>query len=189
MNQTPLIMIIRHAEKPTDELSGVHPNGDASENCLIARGWQRSGALVPYFAPAFGDVANPKLLKPSCLIAANREAPGADPQEKSLREEQTLSALSDAIKVPLDVSCGKGMETRVAQIAMMQQGPVLIAWDHHKIVEISRLISDDPAIPKEWPGTRFDMVFVFRAKPEGGYDFEQVPQMLLPGDLSDLFPA
>jgi hypothetical protein len=189
MNQSPLIMIIRHAEKPTEELAGIHPNGDQSDNCLIVRGWQRAGALVPYLAPAVGNAANPKLARPIHLMAANREAPGADPKEKSLREEQTLSALSDAIKVPLDVSCGKGMETKAAQIAMEQEGPVLIAWDHNKIVELSRQISDDPAIPGEWPGSRFDMVFVFRAKAGGGYDFEQVPQMLLPGDFEDLFPA
>ena len=182
-------MIIRHAEKPTEELAGVHPNGARSENCLIARGWQRSGALVPYLAPAFGNLMNPKLARPTYLIAANREAPGADPKEKSLREEQTLSALSDAIQIGLDVSCGKGMEARAAEIAMAQAGPVLIAWDHHKIVELSRLISTDPAIPQEWPGTRFDMVFVFRANKAEGYDFEQVPQMLLPGDLEELFPA
>jgi hypothetical protein len=189
MSQTPLIMIIRHAEKPTEELAGVHPNGDQSENCLIVRGWQRAGALVSYFSPAFGDVANPKLARPTYLMAANREAVGADAKEKSLREEQTLAALSDAMKVPLDVSCGKGMEAEAARIATKQKGAVLIAWDHNKIVELSRLISDDAGVPKEWPGSRFDMVFVFRAKTGGGYDFEQVPQMLLPGDFEDLFPA
>ncbi len=186
MPQSPLIMIMRHGEKPTDELAGTHPNGDHSENCLIVRGWQRSGALVPYFTHALND----KLATPTLLIAANREAPGADPKEMSLREEQTLSALSDALKLPLDVSCGKGMEAQAAKLAVDHDGPVLIAWDHNKIPELANCIFADKAIPAKWDGTRFDMIFVFRRNGAGtGYTFEQVPQMLLPGDLATSMPS
>lgn len=179
-------MIMRHAEKPTDELAGVHPNGDQSENCLIARGWQRAGALVPYFAHPH----NRKLATPTHLMAANREAPGADPKEASLREEQTLAPLADALKTPLDVSCGKGMEADVARIAQAHDGPVLIAWDHNKICELARLISTDTAVPHQWPSDRFDMIFALRLKPGSlDYTFEQVPQMLLAGDRAEPIPV
>ncbi len=181
MSQSPLIMIIRHGEKPTDELAGVHPNGDKSENCLISRGWQRAGALVPFFSKPM----SPKVSVPTLLIAANRKASGADTKDKSLREEQTLSALSESLQHPINVSCGKGMESEVAALAIGHPGPVLICWDHNKIMDLAKLISSDPAIPDNWDSNRFDLVLVFRAHSgRSGYDFEQVPQLLLPGDLS-----
>src|ERR1700676_1320942 len=46
------IMLIRHGEKPPGDGSptGVHEDGSQNDHSLIVRGWQRAGALVPYFA-------------------------------------------------------------------------------------------------------------------------------------------
>ena len=47
------IMIVRHAEKPSDDgtILGVDADGKDNPEELIVRGWQRSGALVRLFAP------------------------------------------------------------------------------------------------------------------------------------------
>ena len=38
------IMLIRHAEKPDGNDSGVDPKGNPDKHDLIVRGWQRAGA-------------------------------------------------------------------------------------------------------------------------------------------------
>jgi hypothetical protein len=47
----------------------------------------------------------------------------------------------------------------------------------------------NPAHPQQWPGEHFDLVWVFdRTSGAQNWTFTQVPQMLLPGDVSDLIP-
>ena len=47
------IMVIRHAEKPSDDgaIEGVTAAGEKCKHELIVRGWQRAGALARLFAP------------------------------------------------------------------------------------------------------------------------------------------
>lgn len=42
----PVIMVIRHAEKPTQAAAGVKQKGEESPHHLTVRGWQRAGALA-----------------------------------------------------------------------------------------------------------------------------------------------
>jgi hypothetical protein len=62
-----------------------------------------------------------------------------------------------------------------------------VSWEHEHIPAIiARLGQVTPRPPGSWPGDRFDIVYVFTRTASGsGWDFSQVPQMLLAGDSPD----
>lgn len=182
MQQAPMIMVMRHCEKPTDTHKGILTNGSQSEHSLIVRGWQRAGALIPFFAPNRGGTMNEGLVRPAYLFATCPDAQGADCSDQSRREEETLSGLSEKLKVDLNLGFGEGQEAEIARAAIACNGPVLIAWDHNRIIELAKALAPEQSIPGKWPGDRFDMIFVFRLQPDGTYKFLQVPQLLLAGD-------
>lgn len=48
------------------------------------------------------------------------------------------------------------------------------------------------AIPPNWPGDRYDVIWSFTLAPEAGpvrYVFGQIPQQLLAGDAATVIPA
>ena len=147
MQQAPITMVMRHCEKPTDTHKGILTNGTESEHSLIVRGWQRAGALVPFFAPSGGGVANPALARPAFLFATCPDAEGADSSDRSRREEETLSALSEKLAVELHLGFGKGKETEIAQAAAACNGSVLIAWDHNRIMDLAKAIAPAQSFP------------------------------------------
>ena len=59
--QPSMIMIVRHAEKPTEANGqrGVRPDGGHDEHSLNVRGWVRAGALVGLFFGLPGIVLGP----------------------------------------------------------------------------------------------------------------------------------
>ncbi len=67
-----VIMLIRHAEKPTGAGSptGVTADGRESAGSLTVSGWTRAGALVGLFAPAHGEPP-PGLVRPTTVWAAD----------------------------------------------------------------------------------------------------------------------
>lgn len=186
----PLIMIIRHGEKPTPEFDGVDEAGKHSDDNLIVRGWQRAGALVHRFAPLDGSPVDGRLARPTHVIAMCPDQRAEGEKDKSRREIQTAGPVVEALGLQLDRRFGKGNESKAALAAMGQDGPVLVVWDHNKIIELTKEITDSAQVPAEWPGERFDVIFILKRRPGGkGYDFEQMPQCLLPGDLSTVFPV
>lgn len=118
------------------------------------------------------------MVRPSHIFAASPNAPGADPQEKSCREEETSTPLAHKLGITLNLQFGKGEEAAVAAAAMGCTLPVLITWEHENI---PKLLPCDDAIPDSWPDHRYDMVFVFHLEGER-YHFTQVPQLVLAGD-------
>jgi hypothetical protein len=74
------IMLIRHTERPSADKStrGVTQAGVKDKEELTVRGWQRAGALVPFFAPRDNHFVNPALARPAILFAckAGPTAPG-----------------------------------------------------------------------------------------------------------------
>jgi hypothetical protein len=174
------ILVIRHAEKPADAGTpfGVSSDGLQDPEELIVRGWQRAGALVRFFAPANGQFSHPGLATPDVIIAS-----GVAPHSKSLRPQHTALALADWLGQQLDLSYAKGDETALVADALSQSGTVLIAWEHEKIPDIANQIAgNQTTCPQQWPGDRFDVVWVFDSAAGGGWSFSQIPQELLPGD-------
>lgn len=174
-------MILRHGEKPSETHKGISKKGEESENSLIVRGWQRAGALIPFFTSNDARMAS-GLEQPAFLLATCPDAPGAESDDQSRREEQTLEGLSEKFGVELNLSFGKGQESEVAAAAIASSGPVLIAWDHRKITKLAKTIAPNQNIPDNWPNERFDIIFAFHLQPDGTYSFSQVPQLLLAGD-------
>jgi len=179
------IMLIRHAEKPAADISGVSEHGNEDPDELSVRGWQRAGALVRYFAPFGGKFAHPTLATPGLVFAA---AP--TDHAKSLRSKHTAKPLADFLQTPLNLDHSKGDEKAVAKAALSVAGPVLIAWEHRAIPEIAKHICNDSLpYPKQWPDERFDMVLVFdRSADNQPWTFTQIPQLLLAGDSQTTFP-
>lgn len=181
MEQASVIMVIRHAEKADRGSGGVLQSGEDNRNSLSVRGWQRAGALVALFAPGQRQSLDSRLPQPAVLISEFADAPGSE-EKHSKREEQTLGPLAEKLGITPDFSFGKGQEAEAAAAARRSPGPVLIAWEHKNLIKLASALTADP-LPERWPKERYDLVLLFRLRPDGtGYSCEQIPQLLLAGD-------
>jgi len=151
------------------------------------QGWQRAGALARFFAPLSSQFQRPGIAQPQFLLAAGPVSKTQKKDDgdgsKSQRPEQTITPLSQLIGVTIDSAFVKGRETQVAAAVVASGDVVLIAWQHEDIPAIAAAIPGASGFPSPWPGSRFDIVWVFDLRPDGAYLFSQVPQMLLAGDL------
>src|SRR5262249_6298995 len=147
------IMIIRHGEKPhkRDGIHGVTPAGRSDKDELSIRGWQRSGALVRFFDPADGRFRNACLAKPDAVFAA---APSN--RIRSLRSQHTVETVARSVGVRVNVRHSKGDEDRLVKDILARGTVVLLAWEHHAIIEIANLIlGTSKRSPQKWPDSRF----------------------------------
>ena len=108
----------------------------------------------------------------------------------SLRPQHTVLALAEFLAQQIDLSHAKGEENALVADALARRGNVLISWEHEAIPVIAGQIAGNSMIyPQKWPSERFDLVWVFdRGLGATNWTFTQVPQMLLPGDVSDPIP-
>jgi hypothetical protein len=179
------IMFIRHAEKPNGTATGVSKVGKEDPEELIVRGWQRSGALVHLFAPRDGRFVAPRLAAPKTVFAS-----GVGKHSNSLRPQHTVHELAKQLELSPDPSFRKGDEVALAKAALAASGPVLIAWEHENIpIIIHTIVGNETTCPQHCPDSRFDLIWVLDKQTAGaGWDFAQVPQMLLAGDSEELAP-
>jgi hypothetical protein len=174
-----MIMIIRHAEKPSDDRSiqGVDIAGAQSDEELIVRGWQRAGALARYFAPVVALPPGPRIQTPKSIFAS-----ASAPHAKSLRPQHTVGPLSDLLRLAVNIDYAVGDEPLLAKTALAAPGPVLIAWHHEAIPHLANsIVGDLTTCPQTWAKDRFDLVWILR-RDAGGWAFNQVSQLLLSGD-------
>jgi hypothetical protein len=187
-----VIYIIRHAEKPLKPpLSGVDFHGGQNEHSLLPRGWQRSGALAALFHPDFGPM-RAGLRTPTALVAPSWGHPDKTAAHRSY---QTIQGLGEQLGLPIGSQFVQGQEQQLADSLVGScSGVVLICWEHHHIPVIasSLPIVSGTAIPRKWPGDRYDVIWSFTLVPGPGsarYAFGQIPQQLLPGDADTVIPA
>jgi hypothetical protein len=191
------IMVIRHAEKPGVydgvRYDGVRADGKADAKSLVTLGWERAGGLVTLFAPPYGPAQG--LSTPGFLFAADPEDKGAggrgngSDDEPSQRPYQTLTAVARKLDLAIDTKGKKAKFKEMADGALECDGVVLIAWQHQDIPAIGHHVlrhtrTSGLAVPADWPGERYDLVWVFD-RPTGSGPvtaFRQVPQLLLAGD-------
>lgn len=180
------IMIIRHAEKPanggTDR--SVCVDGFHSKHELTVRGWQRAAALVPFFAPTHARPEGHPISEPKAIFAA-----GTNEDSPSLRAQRTVEPLAHALGLPIELSFEEYQEDRLAVAVVAAQSPVLIAWHHHSIPLLARLIAGTgPDIPASWPEERYDVVWVLdRAGADGAWTFSKIAQRLFAYDPGEPF--
>jgi hypothetical protein len=181
------IMIIRHAEKPADDDStnGVTMAGAKDPEELTVRGWQRAAALIRLFAPTDGRFADPRLATPDCIFASK-----VAHHSPSYRPQHTVTPLAELLHKSLVLTLAKGEESALVSDAISSNGVVLISWEHEAIPGMGNIIlGNNTTCPQKWPGSRFDLVWVFdRPSGTAAWTFGQVAQMLLPGDIPALAP-
>jgi hypothetical protein len=179
------IMLVRHGEKPekSEDIHGVDPEGERDKNELSTRGWQRSGALVRFFNPLHGQFVHPALEKPDAVFAA---APSG--HIHSERSSHTVQAVAESLGLKVNLKHQKGEEKKLVEDAMATHGVVLIAWEHNALLQVANLVlGNERSSPQKWPDSRFDMVWVLDHPPHSvDWKLTQVPQMVLPGDSTDL---
>jgi broad specificity phosphatase PhoE len=179
------IMIIRHAERPSedDSVVGVTMEGKKEPEELTVRGWQRAGAMIRFFAPAGGHFADPHLASPDIIFASKVEH-----HSPSYRAQHTVKPLADFLHKQVVLTHAKGEEKALVDDAIAANGTVLIAWEHEAIPEMGNMIvGNNTTCPQKWHGSRFDLVWVFdRPRGSGGWTFAEVPQLLLPGDSPEV---
>jgi hypothetical protein len=173
------IMVIRHAEKPNDDgsVAGISPTGQPDPEALVVRGWQRAGALVRFIGPLHGAFTDKRLATPDVIFAS-----AVAKHSKSWRPQQTVLELASALQLKLDLRFAKNDEARLVESAIAANRHVLIAWEHEGIPDIAnRILGSNTISPQKWPGSRFDVVWIFDRQ-GNGWTFAQVPQLLLSGD-------
>jgi hypothetical protein len=186
-----VIYIIRHAEKPLKPPpSGVDFEGAQNEHSLLPRGWQRSGALAALFHPEFGPM-RAGLRTPTVLVAPSWGHPGKTAAHRSY---QTIQCLSEQLGLPIRCEFAQGQEQQLASSLVRScSGVVLVCWEHSHIPVIASWLPSvsGTALPRQWPGDRYDVIWSFTLVPGPGparYTFGQIPQQLLPGDAETVIP-
>jgi broad specificity phosphatase PhoE len=178
---TTTVMIIRHGEKPDEDLTGadakgIDANGVEDDSSLTAVGWDRARRLADLFDPA-GDVTRLGLARPTTIYAA-----GANEDGEGKRTRETVAPLAEKLGIPVNTGYGKGDEEKLVQHVVAQPGPTLISWQHGEIPSIAEAFPGvTPAPPSEWPDDRFDVVWVLTMT-GGAWHFTQVPELVLPQD-------
>src|SRR3954452_6026051 len=104
-----MIMIVRHAEKPTKENQqyGVRPDGEHDRHSLSVRGWTRAGALVGLFVPQHGE-PTAGLRRPDAIYASGHADKG------SRRPVQTVTPLAERLGQHMHCRRGLGDEAALA---------------------------------------------------------------------------
>lgn len=181
LRQAIKIMVIRHAEKPTNNPPpyGVTLKGEREKESLTVRGWQRAGALAGYFAPPNNSFRDPALAEPQYLYASKPTK-----RNGSRRPLETITPLAEKLAIRINSNFPKLEAEGMLEEVFLCSGVVLICWQHEFIPKIANhILGSKTRSPQDWPGDRFDMVWVFdQDSATARYSFQQVPQSLLMGD-------
>jgi len=180
------IYLIRHAEKPSDDVNGVDETGAADAESLIPRGWQRAGAWAVYFGPSG------PLPAPERVYAANDQKEKLAKDDKlgshSRRPIETVTEAAQRLGLGTpNVTFTKDQEPELVKEIAKLDGVTLVCWQHEAIPQIAELlVGTDGKIPSPWPGDRFDVVWRFRrAAGAATWLFDQLCPQLLSGDPAD----
>ncbi len=175
------ISIIRHGEKPpaSGPPHGIDRNGDPHPHSLVVRGWQRAGALVPFFC----DPRDAASLVPTHVYAP----PSHGSEGDHGRPFETILAVAERLGVSVETRFTLDEESALAADICATDGCALVAWEHKRIPLIANaILGDATTAPQMWPDDRFDVVWVFdRIADSGRYKFSQRPQLLLAGDRAE----
>jgi hypothetical protein len=173
------VVLLRHAEKPHDDVLGIDEQGREDARSLSVRGWQRAGALLRWLLPAEGP---PPFGEPAGLWAA-----GPTATHPSRRPPLTLAPLARHLGLPVDTSLDVEDLEAVAVALLATEGTALASWRHDDLPALAQALArlvgcDAAAVPAQWPSEVFDAAWVFERGPEGRWGFRAVAQRLLDCD-------
>ena len=149
---TETIVLVRHGEKPAEGLGQ-----------LDCQGLNRALALPAVIAKQFG--------KPIAVFApdpSEQKDDGGKPYDY-VRPLATIEPTAIAFGLPIDASIGvshiEALQTRL-EAPTYRDGVVLVAWEHHQIVDLSRQIMGShggasSAVP-DWQGADFDGIYIIK---------------------------
>lgn len=156
-----VVMIIRHGEKPSDPNSHI----------LSPVGFARAQALATLFT---ATPLRAGLSRPDRIYASEGTT-------ASLRPFQTVKPLADKLsEVEITKWAAADYKAAGQEIAKLH-GVTLVAWSHAELPGLCKAFG--VKTPSSWPDDRFDILWVF-SRTATGWVFSQIPQMVLPGDLS-----
>lgn len=167
MGQPKEILLLRHAEKPTDS---------SNEN-LATKGYERAAALAYYLPDAFGTIDH--------IFAA-----GVGHKSHSKRPVETVTPLANRLNKKIHDSFLKyqyqDMITHIFGDDKYTNTVVAIAWQHTDIEAISKAFGAQNVPTSPWPDSCFDLVWKLTLNVDKTYTLTQIPQLLLYGDSDDL---
>jgi hypothetical protein len=126
------------------------------------------------------------------LVAPSWGHPGKTAAHRSY---QTIQGLSEHLGLAITARFAQGQEQQLADsLVAGHRGVVLICWEHKHIPVIAAALplAGGTAIPRRWPGDRYDVIWSFTRVAEPGpvrYAFGQIPQRLLAGDAGTVISA
>ena len=175
------VMLIRHGEKQLNGPPvGVTEDGTEDKHSLIVRGWQRAGALIPFFSrPNDPRIATPTTIYASKVGDQELLVDGRD-ISKSLRPQETVTPLARKLNLTVNIPHCVGEEAQLVAQIRAGNGVVLISWEHNHIPLIAQPLC--PSAPANWPEHRFDVVWLLDFAVDGTCAFTQIDQSLLAGD-------
>ena len=187
MTQPHTLLMIRHAEKPSNGDLGVDEQGNANPDGLIPKGWERAGALVTLFAPNRTTV-NSTLPLPGALVTPKYPKPVHRPYFTLLPLSQRLG-----VTILSEHAVDADPTKIVRSLLDMEAVVVLVCWEHAHLVNIVDAmartvpVTNQGDVPVSWPDDRFDVIWRFnRDEQTGKWTFGSLDQQLLAGDL---FPS
>lgn len=161
------VLLIRHAEKPPDELISDQ---------LTDKGRERADALPKLFEKT--DARPEPFAKPDFIFA------GAN-TKKSARSTLTVAPFAQAFNVKVNAKTEKeDFEKLAAELlsnAKYGGKTVLVCWNHSNLPGFAKALGAD-GVPEHWKDEVFDRVWVLTWDDKGKVAFKDVPQKLLPGD-------
>lgn len=155
------IVVIRHGEKSSDKSSHV----------LNATGLKRAQALVELFTRPNGPLPTP-----GCIYASKGDT-------VSMRPLQTVQPLAAKLGLTINTKYdAENAESAMGKELAKLTGVTLVCLEHTAIVGVCKALGTlNPKTPKSWPDANFWTAWVF-TKTAKGWDFTQVPELILPGD-------
>ncbi len=174
-------MFVRHGEKPSDHGAphGINHHGEQDSHSLSVRGWMRAGALAGLMAHV--PIGSHSRLEPPQRVVATKPSVDA----KSRREIDTATPIARRLDLDVEDGHGHGDEGTLCADILGDPRPTLVVWHHGELPALVRSfpISNRDAVPADWPGHRFDLIWCLSRDPEAReYTFTSINQQLLDGD-------
>ena len=161
------VVIIRHAEKSSDEDPDLSPRGSQRAQALV--GFILTNAKINLFGP------------PVAIYATEPQSDG------SVRAIKTVTPLAEKLQLTINHDFTKKNVSNMVDSILRNRSydgrTVLISWVRNTIPEVA----DDfgAQAPSSWPSEIFDRAWILTFDKSGVIRFEDIPQRLLPGDSGE----